>query len=263
MTAIDLNCDMGESFGNYRLGLDDQVMDHITSANIACGFHAGDPQVMGHTVEMATQKGVSLGAHPGLPDLMGFGRRKMACSPEEIYHDILYQIGALNAMARAHQARLNHVKPHGALYHMVLEDRDTARAVARAVLDFDRNLCCVTLAGPKGDLMEEICQETGLRVIREAFPDRAYTAEGMLAPRGTPGAVITDPDQVARRAVKMACDRVVMSTDGQAVPLKAQTFCVHGDTPTALELVRSIGAALQNNDVSLQAMSQVDAAAKT
>jgi UPF0271 protein len=235
-------------------------MNHITSANIACGFHAGDPRVMGHTVEMAAQKGVSPGAHPGLPDLMGFGRRKMACSAEEIYHDILYQIGALNAMARVHQARLNHVKPHGALYHMVLEDRDTARAVARAVHDFDRDLCCVTLAGPKGDLMEEVCQETGLRVMREAFPDRAYTADGMLAPRGSPGAVITDPDQVAKRAVKMACDHEVIATDGQVVTLEAQTFCVHGDTPTALELVTSIGAALKNNGVSLRAMSQEDAA---
>jgi len=263
MTAIDLNCDMGESFGNYKLGLDVQVMDHITSANIACGFHAGDPQVMGHTVETATKKKVSLGAHPGLPDLMGFGRRKMACSPEEIYHDILYQIGALSAMARAHQARLNHVKPHGALYHMVLEDPDTARAVARAVHDFDQSLWCVTLAGPKGDLMKEVCEEVGLRVMREAFPDRAYTAEGMLAPRGTRGAVITDPDQVAKRAVKMACDHEVVSADGQVVPIEAHTFCVHGDTPTALELVKSIGVALQNNDVSLRAMSKYDAAAKT
>ena len=255
MPTIDLNCDLGESFGNYTLGLDEQVMDHITSANIACGFHAGDPLVMGQTVELAVPRHVGLGAHPGLPDLMGFGRRKMTCSPDELYHYTLYQIGALQSMAQAHSGRLNHVKPHGALYHMVLEDRETARAVAQAVHDFDPSLFCVTLAGPKGDLMQDVIEDIGLRVMREAFPDRAYTAEGRLAPRGTPGAVVTDPNLVAERAVKMACEHTVISTDGHPITLKAQTFCVHGDTPTALDLVKSIGLTLEKNGVTLQTMA--------
>ena len=255
MASIDLNCDMGESFGNYTLGLDAQVMEHITSANVACGFHAGDPVVMGRTIELAMGNRVSLGAHPGLPDLVGFGRRKMACTPDEVYHDILYQIGALQSMAKAHQGRLNHVKPHGALYHMVLDDRDMARAVAQAVHDLDPSLLCVTLAGPRGDLMHQVCAETGLHVIREAFPDRAYTADGRLAPRGTPGAVVTEPKLVAERAVHMACKQAVTSVDGQTVSLQAQTLCVHGDTPTALELVKSICQALDAGNVALQAMS--------
>jgi UPF0271 protein len=254
MQGIDLNCDMGESFGSFVMGMDSEVMPHITSANIACGMHAGDPTGIVRTVRSAAEHGVGLGAHPGLPDLVGFGRRKMDVTAEEVYHDVLYQVAALKGIAEAHGAGLQHVKPHGALYHMVLEDESIARGVAQAVAKLDPELICVTLAGPKGDLMAEACRQTGLRVAREGFPDRAYNADGTLVSRRLPGAVVEDPGEVAQRALHMAKSNQALTADGTRVDLQAQTLCVHGDTPSAVELVKSIRATLEKEGLALQSL---------
>jgi UPF0271 protein len=254
MQGIDLNCDMGESFGSFVMGMDSEVMPHITSANIACGMHAGDPTGIVKTVLMAVEHGVGLGAHPGLPDLVGFGRRKMDVTAEEVHHDVLYQVGALKSIAEAHEAVLQHVKPHGALYHMVLEDESIARGVAEAVAKLDPGLICVTLAGPKGDLMAEVCRQSGLRVAREGFPDRAYNADGTLVSRRLSGAVVEDPREVAQRALLMAKKNEALTADGARVDLEAQTLCVHGDTPSAVELVKSIRASLEEEGLRLQGM---------
>jgi UPF0271 protein len=247
---------MGESFGRYALGLDDQVMAHITSANIACGFHAGDPRVMHRTVGLAVCNGVGVGAHPGLPDLVGFGRRRLECTGEEIRQDVLYQIGALQAIARDHGAVLTHVKPHGALYHMILEAEQTARAVAEAVAAADPELTLVTLAGPKGDQAAAIGERLGLRVAREAFPDRGYTSGGTLVPRSSPGALVQDPEQVASRALDMACGKVT-TLDGQTVALQADTLCVHGDSQKAADLVVSIRSLLTTNGIALRGLRYI------
>jgi UPF0271 protein len=244
---------MGESFGRYTLGLDEQVMGHITSANIACGFHAGDPLVMHRTVELAVRKGTGIGAHPGLPDLVGFGRRRMECSPQEIRQDVLYQIGALQAIARDHATVVGHVKPHGALYHMVLDSEQTARAVAEAVVTADPDLILITLAGPRGDHVAALGRELGLTVAREAFPDRGYTPEGTLLPRHSDGALIQDPDQVASRALGMARGQV-QAADGQMVFLQADTLCVHGDSQRAADLVAGIRSLLEENSITLRGL---------
>lgn len=240
MSGIDVNCDMGESFGPYAMGRDSEVMPHITSANVACGWHAGDPSVMDRTVALASRHGVAVGAHPGYPDLLGFGRRKLECSPEELTNYIVYQVGALQAFCRKHGAPLQHVKPHGALYHAVLQEEDLSRAVARAVLQVDPELILVTLAGPKGEKASSVYRETGVAVAREAFPDRAYNGDGTLVPRGNPGAVVEDPKEVVNRVHSLARDNAVRAATGETVHLEAQTVCVHGDTPTAVELVRGI-----------------------
>lgn len=254
MTTIDLNCDMGESFGAYTIGNDAAVFDHITSANVACGWHAGDPRVMDRTVAMAIERGVGIGAHPGFPDRVGFGRRAMACTLEEIRTDLIYQIGALQAFCRAHGTRLRHVKPHGALYLTAVEDAGVARAVADAIVSVDKNLRYVALAGSKGALMRQIGEEVGLRVVYEAFPDRAYTPKGTLTSRREPGAVISDPSEVARRALKMATENRVVATDGTVLDLDVQTLCVHGDTPTAADSVRTIREALESAGVTVAPM---------
>jgi UPF0271 protein len=251
MRGIDVNCDMGESFGPYSMGRDSEVMPHITSANVACGWHAGDPSVMDRTVALAAQHGVAVGAHPGYPDLLGFGRRKLECSPEELTNYIVYQVGALQAFCRKHGTALQHVKPHGALYHAVLQDEELGRAVARGVLQVDPELVLVTLAGPKGGRTSSIYREMGLSVAREAFPDRAYNADGTLVPRGNSGAVVEDPDQVADRAHSLARDNAVPAASGETVELEAHTVCVHGDTPTAVDLVRGIGQRLHEDGLEL------------
>ncbi|MFW6326634.1 MAG: LamB/YcsF family protein [Desulfovermiculus sp.] len=253
MPHIDLNCDMGESFGRYTLGLDEQVMGHITSASIACGFHAGDPLVMHRTVGLAVQNQTGIGAHPGLNDLVGFGRRRMECSPQEIRQDVLYQIGALQAIARDHGAVVGHVKPHGALYHMILDSEETARAVTEAVAAADPDLVLITLAGPKGDHVAALGQELGLTVAREAFPDRGYTPEGTLLPRHSDGALIQEPVQVASRALSMAKGQV-QASDGQIVSLQADTLCVHGDSQRAADLVAEIRSLLEKNNITLRGL---------
>ncbi|MBW2486624.1 MAG: LamB/YcsF family protein [Deltaproteobacteria bacterium] len=253
---IDLNCDMGESFGAYKLGMDDAVIQYITSANIACGWHAGDPAVMNHTVAIAVEHGVGVGAHPGYPDLLGFGRRNMDCTMEELRNYVIYQIGALQAFCSAHGTRLQHVKPHGALYLTAVENEDVARAVAEAIVQVNPDLRYVALAGAKGELMTRIGQEVGLKVVYEAFPDRAYSPEGTLVSRRQSGAVIKDPQAVSQRALRMVREGVVVAIDGSAIPLEAQTLCVHGDNPKAVELVRSIRETLEADGVAVTPMGK-------
>ncbi|MGE5675616.1 MAG: LamB/YcsF family protein [Mycobacterium leprae] len=234
---VDLNCDMGESFGAYALGLDEQVMPLISSANVACGFHAGDPQVIARSVALAVKHGVAIGAHVSFPDLVGFGRRELKASPAEVENDTLYQMGALAAFCQAAGARLAHVKPHGALYNMAQRDAELAGAIVRAMVAFDRNL--VLFAQP-GSAMAQVAAAAGVKVANEVFADRAYASDGSLASRKLPGAVIHDPEQVARRALAMVQEGAVTAIDGTRIPLQADTVCVHGDTPGAVDLIRRI-----------------------
>lgn len=249
---IDLNCDMGESCGAYTIGLDEEVIKYITSANIACGWHAGDPAVMDHTIKMAVENGVGVGAHPGYPDLLGFGRRNMDCTTQEIKNYVTYQIGALLAFCKANKTEMRHVKPHGNLYLTAVEKEATARGIAEAIVSVDPNLVYVALAGAKGRLMTEIGKEVGLKVVYEAFPDRAYTPEGTLVSRRQPGAVIKDPVQVAERALLMAREGKVIASDGTAIELEAQTLCVHGDNPAAVQLVKSIREKLESEGIEVK-----------
>lgn len=240
MKQIDLNCDMGESYGVYSLGMDPEVIWFISSANIACGFHAGDPHVMGRTVRLAVSHGVAVGAHPGFPDRLGFGRRVLDCTPAEIRDFILYQVGALRAFCTFHDAPLQHVKPHGSLYTMAARNENILHAIGEAVSRVDRDLLLVMPAGKDCDRMASIGREEGVKILFEAFPDRAYTPDGSLAPRKWPGSVIHDPEEVAERALRMVQEGVVAAQDGSLVPLEPQTLCIHGDTPGAVDLARSI-----------------------
>lgn len=254
MKKIDLNCDMGESFGAYSIGMDEAVIQYITSANIACGWHAGDPVVMDRTVKMALENSVGIGAHPGYPDLIGFGRRNMDCTMAELRQYIVYQIGALDAFCRVNGTRLRHIKPHGALYLMAVENEDVAHTIAEAIVSFDPNLFYVALAGEKGKMMTRIGEEFGLKVVYEAFPDRAYTPEGTLLSRRIPGAVIKEPKHVAERALLMAAEGKVIAMDGTSIDIEAHTLCVHGDTPTAIELVKTIRETLEAEGIGLKPM---------
>ncbi len=254
MRTMDLNCDMGESFGAYKLGMDEEVIKHITSANIACGWHAGDPLVMNRTVKMAADLGVGVGSHPGYPDLLGFGRRNMDCTPDEIRNYIIYQIGALWGFCVAHGVKMQHVKPHGNLYLMAVENEGIATAVAEAIVAVDPSLRYVALAGAKGDVMTKVGEKVGLKVVYEAFPDRAYGADGTLVSRRVPGALISDPARVAERALKMAKEGKVISIDGTEIDLHAETLCVHGDNPTAVDLVKTIRNLLESEGVAVKPM---------
>jgi UPF0271 protein len=237
VTDIDLNCDMGESFGAWRMGDDAGVMPWISSANIACGFHAGDFSTMRQTVLLAKAHGVAIGAHVSLPDLQGFGRRAMKVPPDEAYALTLYQIGALAAFARAADMRIAHVKPHGALYNMAAKDAVLANAIARAVRDFDAQIVLVGLAGSE---LPRAGEALGLRVAHEAFADRCYEADGSLTPRGTQGAVIEDADAAVAQAVKIAAQGKVDIRSSGALALRADTICVHGDRPDAALFARRL-----------------------
>lgn len=243
-TTIDLNCDLGESFGAYRLGQDEELLSYISSANIACGWHAGDPMVMDSTVKLARERGVAVGAHPSYPDLLGFGRRYLECSPAEIRNYLIYQIGALNAFCRAHGVRLTHVKPHGSLYNQAAENEKLAAAILEAIARVDENLYYFALAGPQTAFLKDLGYRMGVRVIYEAFPDRAYTPQGTLVSRKEPGAVIHDHELAAKRALSIAQDGVVKAINGAEISMCAQTLCIHGDNPQALDLVRSIRSTL-------------------
>jgi len=243
---IDLNCDLGESFGRYTLGDDAQIMPLITSANIACGFHAGDSLTMQATVCLAKQHGVAVGAHPGWPDLQGFGRREMSLSPEETEALVLYQVGALAAFAKAEGVELRHVKPHGALYNQSARERGLAVAIARAVKRFSRDIVLVGLAGSRS---VEAAQGLGLRVLNEGFPDRGYTSEGTLIPRGQPGAILASVEEVAAHAVHLAANGIQF--DGRRV--RVDTLCLHGDNVHAAENARRVREALQKAGIEVTA----------
>jgi 5-oxoprolinase (ATP-hydrolysing) subunit A len=254
---IDLNSDLGESFGRWTLGNDAELMKSITSANVACGFHAGDPCVMRDTVRMARDNGVAVGAHPGLPDLAGFGRRNMAVTAAEVENLVVYQIGALAAIAAAEQVRLQHVKAHGALYNMAVKDRALADAIAAAVRAVDPELVVFALPGTE---LARAAEDAGLRLAREGFADRAYEADGSLTPRSRPGSVIHSPDEVIGRAVRMARDGVVRATNGSDIPMRIDTLCTHGDTTGSHELTRQLRAGLDAEGILVQTLDRSAAA---
>lgn len=251
--SIDINCDMGESFGAYKIGEDEKIISYISSANIACGYHAGDPLVMDRTVQLAREHGVAVGAHPGFPDLLGYGRRILETFPGEVRRYVLYQVGALAAFCRVHKVRLQHVKPHGALYNLAAQDEKTAREIIEAVMDYDPELILVALSGSR---LAEMAGSAGLKVAREVFPDRAYLADGRLAPRRLPGSVIQEVEQVRERVVRLITRGTVISIEGQEIELKADTLCLHGDTPGAWMLAKTVGEALREAGIPVQPLGQ-------
>lgn len=238
---VDLNCDLGESFGRYTLGLDAEVIKLVSSANVACGFHAADPVVMAKTVEMCAKAGVAIGAHPGYPDLQGFGRRNMVIPPAELGDMVLYQLGALGAFARARGLKLSHAKPHGAMYNMAVKDAALAEAICAAVQRYDENLA---ILAPGGSELERAAVKQGLPFICEVFADRAYMPDGTLVPRSQPGAVIEDEEVAISRVIEMVKTGEVVAINGEKIKVRAESVCVHGDGARALQFVEKIRAAL-------------------
>lgn len=251
MTRVDLNCDMGESFGAYQIGADDAVFPFITSANVACGFHGGDPTVMRTTLAKAKQRGVAVGAHPGFPDLIGFGRRNMDVSPNEIYDLVIYQVGALMGFARAAGVELQHVKAHGALYNMAAAKQELAAAIARAVRDVDRQL---VLFGLPGSHLISEGVSAGLTTASEAFADRNYMNDGSLVSRKRPDAQVHDADEAVQRAIRMVREQKVRSIDGHDIPLTVDTICLHGDGPHAAEFAQRLRAAFDAAGIEVRSL---------
>jgi UPF0271 protein len=249
MLSIDLNCDMGESFGPYVIGHDEMLMDYVSSVNIACGFHGGDYTVMRKTVDLAVRKNVAIGAHPGYPDLQGFGRRQMNVSPQDVYDMVLYQVGALMLFARAAGAALHHVKPHGALYNAAATDHGLAAAIARAVKDAGEH---IVLVGLSGSLMLAEAHACGLKTASEVFADRSYQDDGTLTPRTCAGAMIEDPESGAAQVLNMIQHKTVTALSGKAIPVLAQTICIHGDGKLALPFARAITNLLHQHHVVIQ-----------
>lgn len=251
---VDLNSDLGESYGAYKIGMDDEVLKYITSANVACGWHAGDPMVMEKTVALAKNAGTAVGAHPGYNDLMGFGRRNMNISPAEAKAYIKYQLGALLAFTSSMDVKLQHVKPHGAFYNMAAVDLNLAMAICQGVYEVDKDIILLGLANSK---MIEAANKIGLRCASEVFADRAYMDDGTLAPRSLPGAVIHDKNLAIERVVKMIKEGYVESINGNKVPMKVDSICVHGDNPQALEFVENIRNRLIAEDIKIAPLSEI------
>ena len=252
--AVDLNSDVGESFGAYRIGADADLIRFVTSVNVACGYHAGDPAVMRETVRRARESGAAVGAHPGFPDLVGFGRREMRVSPRDVEDMVVYQIGALAAIAHAEGVQLAHVKAHGALYNMAARDRGLADAIAAAVRAVDPTLI---LFGLPGSELIRAGQAAGLPVAAEGFADRAYQPDGSLTPRTQPGAVLHDAEAVVRRAIGMIGNGRVTAIDGSELSFPVDTLCVHGDTPGAADLVRLLREGLESQGISVRSIGRV------
>lgn len=248
MYFVDLNSDLGESFGNYTIGMDEEILKYVSSANVACGWHAGDPLVMEKTIALAKRFGAAVGAHPGFPDRMGFGRRNMAVTPEEAKAYVQYQLGALQAFAKAQGVRIQHVKPHGALYNMAAADKKLAKAMCEAVYEIDQDIIFMGLAGSE---MITAAGETGLKAASEVFADRAYNDDGTLVSRKLPGAVIQDKELALRRVVRMVKKGKVESISGKDIDIKADSICVHGDNPKALEFVKDIRDTLEKEGVTI------------
>lgn len=253
MMSMDLNCDMGESYGVYTLGYDEEAMPYVTSINVACGFHASDPSNMLKTIRLAKKYGVAIGAHPSFPDLAGFGRRFMELSTEEIKADVIYQIGALWALCKSEGLTLQHVKVHGALYNAAEKDSKVATAIAEAIKAVDPKLYMVCLGN---SLMVTAAKNVGVKYVEEAFADRAYTSQGTLVSRKQPGAVIHDIAMVAERVLAMAKDKSVKSIDGKVIPISAQTICVHGDTPGAVDMIKAITDTFKQHNITLKSFGQ-------
>jgi len=250
---VDINSDMGESFGAYTIGHDDGLMNAITSANVAAGFHAGDPSVLRATVRLAKARGVAVGAHPGFPDLVGFGRRELNVTPAEAEDMVLYQVAAVAGVAASEGVKLQHVKPHGALFNMAVRNAELAAAIARGVAAFDPSLI---LFGLPGSEILNAGRKAGLRVAAEVFADRAYEPDGTLASRRKPGSVIHDAGAVVARAVRMVKEKSVVAIDGSVVPLEADTICVHGDTPGSDALAAKIRAGFEAAGVTVKAIGE-------
>lgn len=248
---IDINSDLGESFGSYKIGNDERVLKHVTSANIACGFHAGDPIIIEKTVKMALNNGVSVGAHPGFPDLLGFGRRNMDVSPDDLRSYVIYQVSALNGFVRGFGGKIQHVKPHGALYNMAARDYRLARAVAEGVCFVDSDLVLIGLSGSQ---LIKAGQDVGIATASEVFADRSYTNLGELVPRSVEGAVIRDRDIAVKRVIRMIVEGKVRSIDGEDVEVIADTVCIHGDSEEALEFAVSIREALEKEGLEAKAL---------
>ena len=253
MTAkIDFNCDMGESFGMYKMGFDEEVIKHITSANIACGFHAGDPMWMRHTVDLAQRHGVAIGAHPSFPDLNGFGRRNMIVSPDEAKNDVTYQVGALQAFTA--DKKLQHVKPHGAMYNMAVNDESLAQAICESILEIDPDMILVALAGSR---WLDIAEDMGLKVACEIFADRALNADGTLVSRSQPGSVIHDTAEVVERSLRMVTEGKATAITGEQIDVQADSLCLHGDTPGAVEMAASLKRELEAADVEILPLARI------
>lgn len=250
MATIDLNADMGESFGDWRMGQDEALLPYVSSVNLACGFHAGDPHTLRKSVAAALAHGAAVGAHPGYPDLLGFGRRDMALTPDEVFDCVLYQVAAVKGVCEALGGRLHHVKPHGALYNRAARTSDIAAAVARAVVKLDAALILYGLAGSR--LITE-AERVGLRAVGEAFADRRYQADGTLVPRSQAGALITDVDEAVAQARRIVHERSVAVGDGQAASVEAETLCLHGDGPHAVAFAQAVRRALEADGVRIAA----------
>lgn len=248
MARIDLNSDVGESFGSFRFGDDRVILDQVTSANVACGFHAGDPLVMRATCRAAAEREIAIGAHVGYRDLAGFGRRFIDCAPDELAADVLYQLAALDGIARAQGARVRYVKPHGALYNAIVHHEAQARAVVDAIAAYDGSLALLALPG---SVALDIADEVGIRGVREVFADRAYEPDGTLVSRRESGAVLHDPREVAARTVRFASEGVVTARDGSDIRVAADSICLHGDTPGAAAMAVEVRAALEAEGVEI------------
>lgn len=252
MKMVDLNSDLGESFGNYEIGLDQEVIKYVSSVNIACGWHAGDPLVMDKTIETAKAQGVSIGAHPGYPDLMGFGRRFIAVTAEEVKAYVKYQLGALMAFAKARGDKIQHVKPHGAMYNMAAKDEKLARAIAEAIYEVDKDIILMGLANSE---IIKAGKEVGIKVANEVFADRAYNSDGTLVSRKLDGAVIHDSQLAIARVIRMIKEGKVETIDGVDIDIKADSICVHGDNPEAVEFVKLIRQRLEDEGVKVTSIS--------
>jgi UPF0271 protein len=248
---IDLNADAGESYGTWSMGSDETLYPLLSSANLACGFHAGDPVTIDTSVALAAKHDVAVGAHPSFPDLVGFGRRPMALTPHQVRCDVAYQIGALDVFLRLHDLVLHHVKPHGALAWAMGSDMNVARAVAETVGSYRSDLPLVALAGPGGDAIRAAAEGTGVEVVPEGFPDRAYLPDGNLAPRRDEGSLVTDPTTVAQRAVRMAVRGEIEARDGTVFVAEVRTLCIHGDNPRAVDIATAVRAALAEAGVTV------------
>ena len=254
MFRVDLNSDLGESFGRYTIGMDDKIIPMITSANVACGYHASDPVVMNKTLAMAKEAGIRVGAHPGFPDLMGFGRRNLSVSPEEAKAYTLYQLGALDAFCRTNGLKMQHVKPHGALYNMAAKDYELSKAICEAIKEFDQELIVLALSG--GELAHA-AKDMGLRTALEVFADRAYEEDGTLVNRRKDGAMITDENLSISRVVRMIKEKKVTAITGKDIPIQADSVCVHGDGEKALAFVEKIRAALQDEGIEICSLDEI------
>lgn len=254
MLKVDLNCDLGESFGRYKLGLDEEIIPLISSANVACGFHASDPVVMQNTIKMAKKSGIQVGAHPGFLDLMGFGRRNMDISLEEAKTYTKYQLGALYAFCKSEGIKIQHVKPHGALYNMAGKNYDLAKAICEAIYEFDKD---IILLGLSGSQLIKAGKDTGLRVAREVFADRAYEDDGSLRARSKEGAVITDENIAIDRVVKMVKENKVTAYSGKEIEIYADSICVHGDGVKALEFVKKIRERLLSEGIEILPLKEI------